>query len=41
MSDNLIAAVFVGGCLWLIGKGWSWILTQAKKKGALDGYTQW
>lgn len=41
MGDVLIVGAFIISCLWLMSKGWDWVLHNAKKKGALDGSSHW
>jgi len=33
----LVSVLFAGLCVWLAGSALSWVITQAKKKGAIHG----
>lgn len=37
LFDTIITSIaFSAACVWLMGKALNWVLTEAKKKGALD-----
>lgn len=42
LFDEITASIaFAAVCVWLMGKALNWVLTQAEKKGAMNGQIDW